>query len=67
MGPAARNDVDNRITAAAGNHPAASAHLVRQVVQSQLGRALTVDAEHQVRQRIELVGVATVLADKNVW
>ena len=66
MRPRPWNDLDDRVAAAAGRDPASARDLVREIVQSGVRRALTVDAEHQVGEGIKLVGVAAVLADEDV-
>ena len=64
--PRARHHLDQLVAAAAGGDPSATGVLVREAVQGVVRRALAVDGQRQVRERVEDVAVAAVLADEDV-
>ena len=58
VGPRPGNHVDDRVATAPERHPPASGDLVREVVQGDVARPLTVDAEREMGQRVVAMAVA---------
>ena len=66
MGPGPRHDLDQRVPAAAGDHPLAAAQLVGERAHREVARPLPVDGQPQVGQRVEPVRVGAALADEHL-
>ncbi len=64
--PGPRDDLDQRVPAAAGQQPAAACCLVGELVDGGVRGPLPVNGQLEVRQRVEPVGVAAVLADQDL-